>query len=174
MMTLHELDDKKSDDQSVEFKASIRSLLELRATALNNLAAAQLKTEAYDQALKSVNSSLQINPDNVKAQYRKAKILAAKGEVASALDTMRTALKLEPESRTILAEVNKLIQMRKDELQKEKAMYKKMFDVPQEKRKQTSQKSGSSSSILKKLGILGATVGVALVSAAAYHYFNQY
>ena len=41
----------------------------------NNLAAAQMKTQAYDAALKSVESVLSCQPQNVKALFRKGSIV---------------------------------------------------------------------------------------------------
>ena len=41
----------------------------------NNLAAAQMKIKAYDAALQSVENVLRCQPNNVKAVFRKGKVL---------------------------------------------------------------------------------------------------
>lgn len=107
----------------------ICQLIDLRATAYNNLANSQMQTEALDQALKSVNSSLQLNEKNVKAWYRKGKILSSTGELVEAIEALKMALKLEPESRTIQSFLNELAKKRREELAKEKKLYQKMLQV---------------------------------------------
>lgn len=52
----------------------MRELLNERLKTLNNMAAAQMKVEAYDIALKSLEAILRCQPDNVKALYRKGKV----------------------------------------------------------------------------------------------------
>lgn len=54
--------------------AELQALLEDRMKVYNNLAAAQMKTQAYDAALKSVESVLSCQPQNVKALFRKGSI----------------------------------------------------------------------------------------------------
>lgn len=55
--------------------AELQALLEDRMKVYNNLAAAQMKTQAYDAALKSVESVLSCQPQNVKALFRKGNIV---------------------------------------------------------------------------------------------------
>ena len=45
-----------------------------RLKVYNNMAAAQMKIEAYEAALKSVDNVLRCQKDNVKAIYRKSKV----------------------------------------------------------------------------------------------------
>lgn len=51
--------------------AELQAILEDVLKVHNNLAAAQLKCEAYDAALKSVDNVLRCQPNNVKALFRK-------------------------------------------------------------------------------------------------------
>lgn len=51
--------------------AELQALLEDKMIVFNNLAAAQMKTQAYDAALKSLENVLTVQPNNVKALYRK-------------------------------------------------------------------------------------------------------
>jgi FK506-binding protein 8 len=53
----------------------LRDLLEDRLKVYNNLAAAQMKIKAYDTALQSVENVLRCQPNNVKAVFRKGKVL---------------------------------------------------------------------------------------------------
>lgn len=49
-------------------------LLDMKVKCLNNMAAAQLKLDHYDAALRSCVSVLVHQPDNVKALFRKGKV----------------------------------------------------------------------------------------------------
>ena len=75
----------------------------------NNLAAAQMKLEAYDAALRSLQLVLTCQPTNVKALFRKGKVLMAQNQVADAAEVLREALKHSPENRTVQAELNKVL-----------------------------------------------------------------
>lgn len=49
-------------------------LLDMKVKCLNNMAAAQLKLDHYEAALRSCVSVLAHQPDNVKALFRKGKV----------------------------------------------------------------------------------------------------
>jgi tetratricopeptide (TPR) repeat protein len=69
--------DDKRKDKNVE-TLNDRELQEILEDALkvhNNLAAAQLKCEAYDAALTSVENVLRCQPQNVKALFRKGNLI---------------------------------------------------------------------------------------------------
>uniref|UniRef100_A0AAY4BQH4 peptidylprolyl isomerase n=1 Tax=Denticeps clupeoides TaxID=299321 RepID=A0AAY4BQH4_9TELE len=66
-----------------------------RVKCLNNLAAAQLKLERYDEALHTCRDVLFLDPNNVKALFRTGKLLSDKGEYEEAMETLKKALKLE-------------------------------------------------------------------------------
>lgn len=53
----------------------LQEILDDRLKVYNNMAAAQMKIEAYEAALKSVDNVLRCQKDNVKAIYRKSKVL---------------------------------------------------------------------------------------------------
>lgn len=53
--------------------SDLQALLEDRTKVYNNLAAAQIKIEAYEAALESVENVLRCQPQNVKALFRKGK-----------------------------------------------------------------------------------------------------
>jgi FK506-binding protein 8 len=56
-------------------EAELCGLLEDCLKVYNNLAAAQMKIKAYDAALHSVENVLRCQPNNVKAVFRKGKVL---------------------------------------------------------------------------------------------------
>lgn len=62
---------------------------------------AQMKTNAWDAALKSVEAVLSCKPENVKALFRKGKIIEAKGNVNAAIPLLQKAAILDPENRAI-------------------------------------------------------------------------
>ncbi|XP_016129290.1 peptidyl-prolyl cis-trans isomerase FKBP8-like, partial [Sinocyclocheilus grahami] len=105
-------------------------LLDMKVKCLNNMAAAQLKLNHYEAALRSCVSVLAHQPDNVKALFRKGKVLALQGEYAEAIKTLKRALKLEPSNKTIHAELSKLVKKHSEQKGAEQAMYKKMLGNP--------------------------------------------
>ncbi|XP_066540301.1 FKBP prolyl isomerase 16 [Hoplias malabaricus] len=80
-----------------------------RVKCLNNLAAAQLKLEQYSEALHTSLDVLFLDPNNVKALFRKGKLLSDKGDYDEAMETLKKALKLEPSTKAIHAELSKLV-----------------------------------------------------------------
>uniref|UniRef100_A0A8C6SRK0 peptidylprolyl isomerase n=2 Tax=Neogobius melanostomus TaxID=47308 RepID=A0A8C6SRK0_9GOBI len=105
-------------------------LVDVKVKCLNNMAAAQLKLDHYDAALKSCTSALAHQHDNVKALFRMGKVLALQGEYTEAIQTLRRALKLEPSNKTIHAELSKLVKKNSEQRGAEQAMYKKMLGNP--------------------------------------------
>jgi FK506-binding protein 8 len=65
------------------------------------MAAAQLKLQAFEPALNSVEAVLKCQPTNVKALFRKGKILGEKGDTEKALKVLQRAKELEPEDKLI-------------------------------------------------------------------------
>lgn len=105
-------------------------LVDVKVKCLNNMAAAQLKLDHYDAALKSCTLALAHQPDNVKALFRMGKVLALQGDYTEAIQTLRRALKLEPSNKTIHAELSKLVKKNSEQRGAEQAMYKKMLGNP--------------------------------------------
>uniref|UniRef100_A0A8C7VSL9 peptidylprolyl isomerase n=1 Tax=Oncorhynchus mykiss TaxID=8022 RepID=A0A8C7VSL9_ONCMY len=80
-----------------------------RVKCLNNLAAAQLKLEQYDDALHTSRDVLSLDPQNVKALFRTGKLLSDKSEYGEAMEILKKALKLEPSTKAIHVELSKLV-----------------------------------------------------------------
>ncbi|OWK51221.1 Peptidyl-prolyl cis-trans isomerase FKBP8, partial [Lonchura striata] len=74
-------------------------LLDVKVKCLNNLAASQLKLDHFKAALKSCNLVLEHQPGNIKALFRKGKVLAQQGEYREAIPILKAALKLEPSNK---------------------------------------------------------------------------
>ncbi|XP_062412424.1 peptidyl-prolyl cis-trans isomerase FKBP8 [Sardina pilchardus] len=140
-------------------------LLDVKVKCLNNMAAAQLKLEHYEAAMRSCVSVLVHQPENVKALFRYGKVLALKGEFAEAIRTLKRALKLEPSNKTIHAELSKLAKKHSEQKGAEQAMYKKMLGNPADVTSITPQQPKASWSFSWKW-LFGATAvaigGVAL------------
>jgi len=60
-----------------------------------------MKISAYDTALQSVEHVLRCQPNNVKALFRKGKILDTKGDTNAAVPILQKAATLDPDSRAI-------------------------------------------------------------------------
>ncbi|XP_042331711.1 peptidyl-prolyl cis-trans isomerase FKBP8-like isoform X2 [Sceloporus undulatus] len=81
---------------------------DLQIKCLNNCAATQLKLQWPEEALASCNQVLQLDPDNVKALFRKGKLLSEQGEDQVAMAILKRALHLEPTTKAIHVELSKL------------------------------------------------------------------
>lgn len=66
--------DPTENGEMAPTNADLQDLLEDRVRVYNNLAMAQMKISAYDAALKSVDTVLRCQPNNVKALFRKGKV----------------------------------------------------------------------------------------------------
>ncbi|CAI5798788.1 peptidyl-prolyl cis-trans isomerase FKBP8 [Podarcis lilfordi] len=106
------------------------ALVDVKMKCLNNLAASQLKLDHYDAALRSCNQVLEQQPDNIKALFRKGKVLAQQGEYREAIPILKAALKLEPSNKTIHTELSKLAKKHADQKCVETEMYRKMLGNP--------------------------------------------
>ncbi|KAM9369175.1 peptidyl-prolyl cis-trans isomerase FKBP8 [Phaethornis superciliosus] len=120
-----------SSSSKVDFSPEEEAeLLEVKVKCLNNLAASQLKLDHYEAALKSCNLVLEHQPGNIKALFRKGKVLAQQGEYREAIPILKAALKLEPSNKTIHAELSKLVKKHADQKNVETEMYRKMLGNP--------------------------------------------
>ncbi|XP_072100408.1 peptidyl-prolyl cis-trans isomerase FKBP8 [Mobula birostris] len=104
-----------------------QELLDVKVKCLNNLAAAQLKLEHFEAALKSSNAALEHQPNNIKALFRKGKVLTMQGEYAEAIPVLKQAARLEPSNKAIQAELSQLLKKQSEQRTLEQAMYRKML-----------------------------------------------
>jgi FK506-binding protein 8 len=96
-------------------------------TVLNNLAAAQLKVEAFAAAIESSDFVLSYQPTNVKALYRKAKSHMGLGNYSTAIQLFREALEIEPESRITRQELQRCKILWQQEREQQSRMCKRMM-----------------------------------------------
>ncbi|XP_051727296.1 FKBP prolyl isomerase 16 [Ctenopharyngodon idella] len=108
-MALDVLTTRTHDGQSCATEEEEEEVNDYRVKCLNNLAAAQLKLGQFDEALHTSQDVLFLDPQNVKALFRKGKLLSDKGDYEEAMETLKKALKLEPSTKAIHAELSKLV-----------------------------------------------------------------
>ncbi|XP_055517008.1 FKBP prolyl isomerase 16 isoform X1 [Leucoraja erinacea] len=100
---------------SSELKPTAQEAAELQEDGLkclNNLAAAQLKLNLPEEVIAASDAVLLLDPNNVKALFRKGKLLSEQGDYEAATETLKRALKLEPSTKAIHAELSKLVKKR--------------------------------------------------------------
>ncbi|CAG2102831.1 unnamed protein product [Medioppia subpectinata] len=119
----------KGEKKSPEDEERVKELVDIRGVTYNNLAMAQMKIDDFSGALTSVEAVLVTQPNNVKALFRKGRILAEKGELEDAIKVLKTGLTLEPDNKAIAQELNKYSAKRKKELVTERDLYKRMLQT---------------------------------------------
>ncbi|KJE89319.1 FK506-binding protein [Capsaspora owczarzaki ATCC 30864] len=107
-----------------EQKAAVSKL---RVASNSNLAAVQLKGSKWAEAIKSASKVLEIEPNNVKALFRRAQAEHRSGDLELALADLAAASKLEPSDAAIRAETTAVQNKVQAQKNKEKALYSKMF-----------------------------------------------
>ncbi|XP_046890339.1 FKBP prolyl isomerase 16 [Hypomesus transpacificus] len=108
-MALDMLTTRTRDGDNAVVVEEEEEVQDYRVKCLNNLAAAQLKLEQYDEALHTSRDVLFLDPSNVKALFRTGKLMSDKGEYQEAMETLKKALKLEPSTKAIHVELSKLV-----------------------------------------------------------------
>ncbi|XP_042883136.1 peptidyl-prolyl cis-trans isomerase FKBP8-like [Penaeus japonicus] len=124
--------DDATEEYGEEVRDEVKPLLVERLKALNNMGAAQIKVGAYEVALKSLEAVLRCQPYNVKALFRKGKVLGLQGKFKDAIMILKSALELEPESRLIHQELAKIREKAREQSETEKSMYRKMLGLKKE------------------------------------------
>ncbi|KAF7666518.1 hypothetical protein LDENG_00104490 [Lucifuga dentata] len=138
-MALDVLTTHSRDGNDGRLKAEEEEVQDYRVKCLNNLSAAQLKLEQYDEVLQTSRHVLTLEPNNVKALFRTGKLLSDKGEYKEAMETLKKALKLEPATKAIHIELSKLVKRHSGStnIQEYKSKPEKMlgsFPVPSKKK----------------------------------------
>lgn len=136
-----------------------------------------MKVQAFDAALKSIDTVLQCQPNNVKALFRKGKILENKAEIENAIPLMRKAAMLDPENKLIQNELSRLILKSKREARNEKDLYQKMLgqaqklSAAQEKgAKSAKTTNGTVGNRFKYWSYTFGSILVSVVGIAIYRY----
>lgn len=124
--------DDAEEEYGDEVRPEVKPILEERLKALNNLAAAQIKLDSFDVAIRSLDTILKCQPDNVKANYRKGKCLGMQGKYKEAEELLKKACTLEPESRLLHQELAKVREKARAEADSEKGLYRRMLGLKNE------------------------------------------
>ncbi|XP_075217180.1 peptidyl-prolyl cis-trans isomerase zonda isoform X1 [Lycorma delicatula] len=166
------LDDIENSPDNVEEnklnEAEIHNLLEERIKVYNNLAAAQMKIKAFDTALQSVDNVLRCQPNNVKALFRKGKILGEKGDVEQSIAILRQALAVDPNSDATKKELERMSSLHKKHSKQERNLYKKMLGTNDIK--DTEKKTQNSFQALTWGLLVGSIAAVVVGGAVAFRY----
>ncbi|XP_066429682.1 peptidyl-prolyl cis-trans isomerase D [Eleutherodactylus coqui] len=92
-----------------------------------NIAACKLKVSDFRAAIESCHEALEIDPSNTKALYRRAQGWQGLKDYEQALEDLKKAHELAPEDKAIGSEILRVKQRIKEQKEKEKAVYAKMF-----------------------------------------------
>lgn len=148
----------------------VHKLLEERLKTYNNLGAAQMKVSAFDAALMSVNNVLAAQPANVKALFRKAKILKEKGELQESINVVKQALSHEPESQTLQQELSSLMAAQRKVNSKQRELYKKMMGNSSNQPDEESKKKDSKSNYKTFTLVAAVSFAVAVLGTIVVKY----
>ena len=88
---------------------------------------AYINTSDYTSAISQASSALSVDPQNVKALYRRGLARNHIGSPDDALVDLTAALKIEPENKAVKAEIVKAKKLIADAKQKEKSVFGNMF-----------------------------------------------
>jgi len=121
--------------------SDLQKILDEKMKVYNNLAATQMKLLAYDQAIKSCDSVIKLQPNNVKALFRKGQALESKKDTAEALVYFKRSLKLDPNSKRIKQDVDRLSKLAKQQEDKEKKLYAKMLGTSESPKAESKKDS---------------------------------
>nr|XP_022921247.1 peptidyl-prolyl cis-trans isomerase FKBP8-like [Onthophagus taurus] len=159
--------DPNSSDNEIS-DVDLQSLLEDRISVSNNMAAAQIKLNLFDQALNSLELVLKCQPENVKALFRKAKVYKAKNELPMALKYLQKANEIAPDDQDIIKEISTLGGLIKKQKVSEKQLAQRMFNLKDNDDKKKLVKSNRSR--FQMWTVFGVSVMVTLASIAAYKF----
>jgi peptidyl-prolyl isomerase D len=99
----------------------------IQLTNLTNLAACELKLHDYEDVRFSCNAAIKIDPNNIKAYYRRGLANLELKNYEAALDDLKMALKLSPNNKAVISEFERAKKFLLSYRAAEKTHYKKMF-----------------------------------------------
>lgn len=106
----------------------LKAVDNLHCTLLNNIAAVHFKAECWEKLERYTSQIIAVEPNNLKARYRRARAFWGLNRVSNAEEDLKVALAICPtdkDSRQLQALVDK---KRKEYAAKEREMLKGMFD----------------------------------------------
>lgn len=166
------------DDESIQIEVAMdryflpqamQDLISEKIKACNNCAQAQLKLEAFDSALASLQNVLKLDPNNEKALFRKAKALAAKGETELAIGTLRRVTRLYKDNKEAQKDLQRLLGQQAQYNAKAKNISKKMLGLDKYEEEQAAKKKAQKRwNLWTKSVILACVAGFGAILATNY------
>eukprot|EP00117_Sycon_ciliatum_P037588 scpid77170/ scgid28086/ Peptidyl-prolyl cis-trans isomerase FKBP8; 38 kDa FK506-binding protein; FK506-binding protein 8; FKBPR38; Rotamase len=168
-----------NDDKAKKIKSPTAEIREMTVSVWNNVAQAYIKLQQWTEALDACQRALKIEPDNVKALYRAAKVHEEKKNFTECIKVLAKANTVDPSNKTVSTMLNDIRQRHNAQREKEKAMYRRMVSGTSSSSaasssSSTSESSPSSSATSKpdkKDSVTSATVtlyaGAAIVATVA-------
>jgi len=114
-----------SNPQTVEVK--LEKIREVDVPIKLNLAACHLATKSWEEARAECEKVLDIQENNAKALFRKGQALFGMKEFDGALQELHKAQRMQPEDKSILAEITRTKKAKLEVVNKEKQLYSRMF-----------------------------------------------
>jgi len=108
--------------------AEEKTLKELKATIYNNMAVVHLKQGKNDRALSDLQFVLSIEPNNVKALFRRGKLFLTQGDLDKARVDLEKVKQLAPTDNEITRELQVLEKKEKEQVARSKKVFSKMFE----------------------------------------------
>lgn len=150
--------DSSNINTSTASEEELGAVIKERINVYNNLAQAQINLESNDSALMSLENVLSLDPKNVKALVRKAKVLSNKNEPDEAISVLKLAQSLEPDNKNIQSQLSNLYIKQKSNVAKEKEIYKRMFtSATSSSSRDKDEEKPSGNSLTKIILVMGLT-----------------
>uniref|UniRef100_A0A0X3PPI5 peptidylprolyl isomerase n=1 Tax=Schistocephalus solidus TaxID=70667 RepID=A0A0X3PPI5_SCHSO len=145
---------------------SLAEFLDLEIKLRNNVAASQLKLEAYQAASKTCDAVLQLDPTNSKALFRKGKALAGLGDFTEAITLFEKVLELTPSSSQAKFELAKARTAWKKMRERQRRAFGRSFKTTISKAKPTRTKLDSIKELCHRYRFALSALLVAGISVA--------
>jgi len=110
-----------------EIKDDKNEVDQLKVSCHLNIAAILLKNKEYSNVISELKHVLEIEPNNVKALYRRSIALSSTGEFFDALRDLNKALEIEPQNKEVKREILHVKQLQKAQDDNDKNLYAKML-----------------------------------------------
>lgn len=145
------------------------NITQLNIKCQNNLSAAYMMLERWKEALQACNTVTAIEPKNIRALFRKGKVLAETGELKSAVLHLKKAAQLSPNDKTIQSEITKQSNRLKVQKETQKKMYQRMFGGPAVDKKSKDNEDSSESWLPStSTSVIVGVCAVAVFAIAGY------
>ncbi|CAD5116695.1 DgyrCDS5554 [Dimorphilus gyrociliatus] len=158
-------------ESPTDTNTDLQALIDVKIKCYSNLAAAQLKIKAFEAAEQSCTAALTIQPNNVKALFRKAKAVMNKGagDLDLAAKLMKKAIQIDPNEKAIQAELQKLTTRIEKQNKSQKEIYQRMFGG-----KETVPEKEEGNNLGRSwLWLAGTALAGALVSVIIYKHVHS-